>query len=275
MGKIGFIGYGAMGSIMLKALLDAKAIPQNKVVLTNRTPEKLNDFHKKYPKVEIAQSVAELGGKCERVFICTSTGAVKSVLEELQRHLPESAHIITITGNIEIESLEKIFSGRISKIMPTQIAEVFEGVTLACHNSKALPEDKEFIRAAFGKIGKVMEIAEKQIDLGSEFTSCAPAFWAAICRNFTTAGARHGDLSQEEINEMAVETLYGTAKLLKERHISFEELIAKVATRGGISEEGVKILDRDLLHTFEDLFKVTQGKREKTRQTIREQFGVK
>ena len=109
MGKIGFIGYGAMGSIMLKALLDAKAIPQTKVMLTNRTLAKLDDFSKKYPKVEIAKSVPELAAKSERVFICTSTGAVKQVLEELVRYLPENAHAITITGVIEMKCIESIF----------------------------------------------------------------------------------------------------------------------------------------------------------------------
>ncbi len=183
MNKIGFIGYGAMGSIMLKALLDAKAIPQNRVILTNRTLDKLKGFSEKYPKVEIAKSVPELAAKCERVFICTSTGVVKQILEELVRYLPENAHVITITGVIEMKCIESIFPGRITKIMPTQIAEVGEGVTLLCHNKKALAEDKEFLRTAFGKIGVVKEVEERQFDLATELTSCSPAFYAAICGN--------------------------------------------------------------------------------------------
>jgi pyrroline-5-carboxylate reductase len=274
MSKTGFIGYGHMGSIMLKALLDAKVIPQNKVILTNRTIEKLNDFSNKYPKVEIAKSVPELAAKCDRVFICTSTGAVKSVLEELARSLAANSHVITITGNIEIKCVESIFSGRISKIMPTQIAEVGEGVTLVCHNKKALPEDKEFLRTAFGKIGQVMEIPESQFSIGSELTSCAPAFYAAICRNFAEVAKRHSALSIEEAKALVIPTLFGTAKLLKERQVDPAELITRVATKGGISEEGVKILDRELPHIFEEMLKVTMDKREKIKKDQREQYGV-
>jgi pyrroline-5-carboxylate reductase len=275
MGKIGFIGYGAMGSIMLQALLDAKAIPQQKVIVTNRTLEKLKSFSTRYPDVEIAGNISELAAKSERVFICTSTGVVKSVLTEIIDHLPENAHIITITGNIEIKSVESIFRGKITKLMPTQIAEVGEGVTLVCHNKKVLPRDREFIRRAFSKIGMVREISEAQFDLGTELTSCAPAFFAAIFRNLSAVASRHGDLTPEERNEMIILTLYGTAKLLKERAVSFEQLITRVATKGGISEEGVKIIDRELPGIFEEMLQATMGKREKIKQQIREQFKSK
>ena len=85
---------------------------------------------------------------------------------------------------------------------------------------------------------------------------------------------RHGDFSVDELKTLIIPTLYGTAKLLKKRKIDPAALIARVATKGGISEEGVKILDRELPGVFEELFKVTLGKREKTKQQIREQFGV-
>jgi pyrroline-5-carboxylate reductase len=274
MAKTGFIGYGNMGSIILRALLDAKAIPGNRVIVTNRTPEKLKDFTLKYPEVEIAGTISELAAKSERVFICTSTGVVKEVLNKIKDILPENAHVITITGNIEIKSIEGIFTGKISKIMPTQIAAVGEGVTLVCHNRKVLPQDREFIRKAFQKIGEVREITEKQFGLGAELTSCAPAFFAAVCRNFVAAAALHKSFTPAEINEMTVLTLYGTAKLFKEHPISFEKLIEKVATKGGISEEGVKILDRELPGIFEELFQVTMTKREKIKQQIHKQFGM-
>lgn len=274
MGKIGFIGFGSMGSIMLKALLDAGAIPENKAILITRTPEKLKDFARKYPKVEIAGSLSELASKSGRVFICTGTKEVKPVLTELIRYLPENTHVITITGAIGIKCVESIFPGRITKIMPTQISEIGAGVTLVCHNKKALPEDREFISAAFGAIGKVKEITENQFDLGADLTSCAPAFYAAICRNLADVAMRHGDFTPDELKEIIIPTFYGTAKLFMERGISFNDLIARVATKGGISEEGVKVLDRALPGIFDELLSVTLNKREKTKELIREQYGV-
>ena len=77
MRKTGFIGFGRMGSIMLTALLDAGAVSQEQVIVFTRTSEKLQDFRKKYQKVEIAESLAELAPQCGRIFICTGTAEVK------------------------------------------------------------------------------------------------------------------------------------------------------------------------------------------------------
>lgn len=274
MGKIGFIGFGNMGSIMLQALLDARAIPENRVILTTRTLEKLKDFAIKYSKVEIAKSLPELAVKCERVFICTGTMEVKPVLGELVGYLPENTHVITITAMIEIKCIENIFPGRISKVMPTQISEVGEGVTLVCHNKKALPEDREFIRSAFGSIGKVKEIKENQFDLGSDLTSCAPAFYAAILRNLVKVAEHYGDFTPDELKELIIPTFHGTAKLLIENRIDFNDLILRVATKGGITEEGLKILDREIPGIFDELLKVTLNKRDRTKKIIREQYGL-
>src|SRR5208283_2676455 len=165
MPKIGFIGYGAMGSIMLRALLDSGALSQEQVIVYNRTSEKLKDFRKKYRRVEVAKSLVDLAPKCERIFICTATSAVKEVLIAIQPYLPKDIHIISITGTIEIKCLESIFNCRITKVTPTQIAEIGKGVTLVCHNKRVLAKDKKFIREIFASIGRVKELKESQLDL--------------------------------------------------------------------------------------------------------------
>jgi pyrroline-5-carboxylate reductase len=274
MGKIGFIGFGAMGSIMLKALLDAHALAEDNVIVITRTPEKLRDFHKKYPGVEIAKTLPEFAAKCARAFICTGTRDVKPVLIELVKYLPQDAHVITITGTIEIKCVESIFPGRITKIMPTQIAEVGAGVTLVFHNQNTLPEDRQFIKSAFEKIGQVKEIPENQLDLGADLTGCAPAFYAAILRSFSDAAARHGSFTSDELKELVVSTCYGTVKLLSERDVTFDELITRVATKGGITEEGVKILDREMPGIFNEVLETTLEKRIKIKKQIREQYGL-
>lgn len=275
MGKIGFVGFGNMGSTMIRALLRAGAISENNVMIFTRTKEKLKSFMEDYPNAEIAKSLSDLCSKCERVFICTGTKEVKSVLIELINYLSDNAHIITIAGTLEMRCLESIFKGRITKIMPTMISEVQEGVTLVYHNQKALIEDKKFIKKAFKKIGVIKEIREEQFDLAADLTSCSPAFYAAILNNLIETAKKHGDFKADELNDLILPTFYGTAKLLFETKTDFDELISKVATKGGISEEGVKILDRDLPKIFDELFNVTLTKRKNTKKQMREQYGLK
>jgi pyrroline-5-carboxylate reductase len=273
MGKIGFIGFGAMGSIMVKALVDSGAITAKNVVLTTRTPAKLKDFTKRHPQAEEVESVAELAQKCQRVFICTGTSEVKGVLTEIARINP-GIHVITITGVIELACIESVFPGRVSKIMPTQIAEVGEGVTLVCHNAKALPADRAFIHDAFSKIGMVKEIVEDQLDLAADLSGCAPAFYTATLRNLVEVAQKYGGLSEKDTKEISLATLYGTAKLLLEKEVDFSDFIARVATPGGITEEGVKVLDKALPPVFDQMLSVTLEKRKQIKARMRSQYGV-
>ena len=193
---------------------------------------------------------------------------------EIARLAPK-IHVITITGVIEIECIESVFPGRVTKIMPTQIAEVGEGVTLVGHNAKALPADRAFIQDAFSKIGLVKEMPESQLDLAADLSGCAPAFYTAILKNLVEVTHRHGDLSEKEIKEISLATLYGTAKLLLEKDVDFAGFIARVATPGGITEEGVKILDKALPPVFDEMLSVTLEKRKQVKARMRAQFGVK
>jgi pyrroline-5-carboxylate reductase len=274
MNKTGFIGFGAMGSIMVEALVRAKAVPENRIVLNTRTPEKLKAFATAHSQIEVVGSVKELASRCSRVFICTGTREVKTVLEEVERFASSDVHVITITGAIEIKCLESVFSGAITRLMPTQVAEVGEGVTLVLHNAKVLPADRAFISKAYSKIGKVKEITESQMDLAADLSGCAPAFYAAIMNTLAQAALKHGGLAPHEIRDISLATLYGTAKLMQEKDASFTGLIGRVATPGGITEEGVKILDRALPAVFDEVFTATLTKRRKIRAQIRAQYGV-
>ena len=210
MTKIGFVGFGSMGGVLIRSLLDADALSEEQVVVTTRTREKLNDFVNRYPRVEIAPTVAELGARCGRVFVCTGTMEAKGVIAELARCLPANAHVVTTTGNIEIKAVESVFSGKVTKIMPTQLCEIGEGVTLVCHNAKVLPQDREFIDSMLGAIGTVKNIDESRFGLADDLTSCAPAFFASILRNLAEVARQHGSLTDAELTEM----VFGRATVL-------------------------------------------------------------
>jgi pyrroline-5-carboxylate reductase len=68
---------------------------------------------------------------------------------------------------------------------------------------------------------------------------------------------------------MVISTLYGTAKLL-ERNMGFREMIERVATKGGITEEGVKALDVGLPAVFDKAFTDTLAKHETIKWVLRE-----
>jgi pyrroline-5-carboxylate reductase len=56
--------------------------------------------------------------------------------------------------------------------------------------------------------------------------------------------------------------------LLHEKRFGFDELIARVATKGGITEEGLKILDEHLPFVFDELLETTLNKHQRVKSTM-------
>jgi pyrroline-5-carboxylate reductase len=61
--------------------------------------------------------------------------------------------------------------------------------------------------------------------------------------------------------KMVIETMYGTGKLLLEKEMTFDNLISRVATKGGITEEGTKIIGEKLPEIINEMFEKTLEKR--------------
>jgi pyrroline-5-carboxylate reductase len=272
MDKVGFIGHGHMGSVMLNSLLSAKAIQPEQVVISTRTKTKLDGLKARYPAVEIAANNQEVAEKSLRLFVCVGTFQVKDVLAEIRDVFSVDHHLGIISGGLEIVSVERMFEGAVSKVMPTIISEVHQGVTLVCSNSKVKKVERDWLCEIFGKIGQVKTIQEHQFEIGADFTSCMPGLFAAMCDQFIKAGVRKGDLTYEEASEMLLYTLGGTIELLRQKGESFKGLIHRVATKGGATEGGVAVLETRLPEVFEEVLSVTLQRHEARMEKTRQQF---
>ena len=143
-----------------------------------------------------------------------------------------------------------------------------------CHNRRVGLDDAKFVESLFGAISTIKLIKEENFDVGADLTSCAPGMFAAIFREFVEAGVRHSTLTREECEQMVVETLYGTAEILCRQGMGFEKMVERVATKGGITEEGVKVLKQQLPDVFNDVFQRTLAKHEQVSGVLSREFSV-
>jgi pyrroline-5-carboxylate reductase len=273
MKELGLIGFGSMGRMLVEGFLTSRAAASSVVVVSTRTIGKLSGLEGTWPGIEIGRNNGELAAKCKRIIICVKPQEVKPVLEEISGHLRDDTHIVSIAACVTLGDIERIHRGKVTKVIPSLTGQVHEGISLVCHNGRVNAEEAAFVEKLFGSISTVKIVREEDFEAAADLTSCAPGLIAAMFHEFVESGVRHSGLTRGEAEEMAVKTLYGTAKLLKERGMKFEEAIARVATKGGITEEGVKVLQNRLPAVFDEMFKSTLEKHENRKKTIRAQFG--
>ncbi len=272
MTKIGFIGYGSMGSMIIEGVLSSEILKPDEIIISTRTMNKLVNIKEEYPEIEITDSNADLAEKCSEIFLFVGTSAVKEVIEEMKTKLSEDSHITYIAAALTIANIKSVFPGKITKVIPSLTSKVGEGVSLIHHNERVTEQEATFVNNLFNSISNVRIIEEENFEVGSDLTSCAPAFIAEIFMKFAEVSARNSNFTKEEAENMVINTLYGTAKLLKEENMSFKEVISRVATKGGITEEGVKVLEKELPDIFDELFKATLDKHQKIKEILDKQY---
>ncbi|UTB33731.1 MAG: NAD(P)-binding domain-containing protein [Methanobacterium sp. ERen5] len=272
MKKIGFIGYGSMGRVILNGFLDSGMLKPFHVTVSTRTRSKLSELEKNYPEVEIANDNNQTAQNSDVIFLFTGTSDVKHVIEEIKTYLSKKTHIIYISAALGMDMVGMIFDGKITKVIPSITSEVQEGVSLICHQESVTTEESEFVDNLFRTVGDVKLVEEADLDVGADITSCSPAFIAKIFHDFSVQASNNSNFSREEAEKMIISTLYGTSKLLYEKGYGIDDLISAVATKGGITEEGVKILDNELPELFSELFKTTIKKHQIIRRELEEQY---
>ena len=269
--RFGFVGYGNMGSMLLNGFLEHGALTDDEVIVTNRTMGKMDALKEAHPEVKVVARCSDVAS-AEIIFICVRTGDVKDILEEMLPWLDPKAHIVTINGGLQIKNLERVFPGKITKAIPSMTLGSGHGVTLICHNCAVDHLSARTIERMFSRVGLVQIVREDQFEVAADLTSCAPAFLATMAQRFAEAGSRHSDLDEGTARRLVMETLLGTALTLSSGNVSFDELRSSVATKGGITEQGLSVLDRELPRVFDQVFESTVSKHETVKRIITCQF---
>lgn len=250
--EIGIIGYGSMGKMLTQGFL-RHGIAAETMVVSNRHVEKMADLVAVYPEVTATADNREAAA-CAHVFLCVEPMQMAGVLGEIKDVLSAHTHLITIGGAGDMAAYRQVFHGAISRVIPTLLAEIDRGYALISHNEVVSSNDKAWLEKNLGLMGKIVALPEEHLKTFMQFTSCGPAFIAALFEQWLAAGEQ---VLSEELKEILfftlLETVGGTVALMEKTEMSFAEMIARVATKGGITERGVQILRAGLGPVFTEL----------------------
>jgi pyrroline-5-carboxylate reductase len=100
----------------------------------------------------------------------------------------------------------------------------------------------EFAVRLFSAVGTTAVVDEEQMHAVTALSASGPAYFFYLVEKLTKASVEQG-LSAEEANELACQTLYGTARLLRETGAAPEDLRARVTSKGGTTEAALAVFD--------------------------------
>lgn len=266
--KIGIIGYGSMGRMLLWKFSSNNNINKSDLLVANRTPDKLSEAK----DVAVICDNKVLASEADIVFVCVRPGDMKSVLEEIGPCLKSDALLVTLNGSITFDMIKKVIDHKTAKVIPSLTAEIDRSQTIVCFNDLIEDRDKDVLRDLLGSIGEVIELPENEVGMGSELVSCMPGFIASIFDVICTSAESHTKIPHDQIVKMVLNTLSATGDLMLAKDLSFDDVVERVATKGGITEEGTRVIYDMFPSAADEMFNKTLNKRRLTAEKAGQAF---
>jgi competence protein ComER len=258
--KIGIIGTGNMGRILVEALIDGKAVSPSSMVITNRTTKKAKRLKDKYKNIVVGENPSEVAAQSDLVFICVKPLDVFKILDEINPQINDKKCIISITSPIVTSQIESKVGCSVIRVIPSITNRALAGVSLITYGENCSESWKAKVTNLFTKISVPVTIDEKITRVSSDIVSCGPAFFSYLLQRFILAAVKETEIDENTATVMASEMIVGLGELLRQGHYTLPSLQEKVMVKGGITGEGIKVLEEELGDIFEHVFQATHSK---------------
>jgi len=192
---------------------------------------------------EAAASLGELRERSDVVVLAFKPKALDTAAAELGAG---GFSLISVLAGVSTAALRDAFPDTdVLRAMPNVAVEVRRGVICYVPGGGGIAEEREqILTGLLGRLGTLCAIDEDAIDAATAVMSCSPAYIALVAEALAHAGADAG-LPHPVSHELVVDSLAGTAELLRERDP--EALRQAVASPGGATEAGLEALaERDI-----------------------------
>jgi len=239
---IGVIGYGHMGSMLVNGFLSSGLLGTDEVVVTSKSRESRGACAAAWPGIGIAGTNTELARRCRTIILAVRPQEVKDVLREIVPVMDGDEHIVSLAAGISLAEIEGLFSGSVTRAVPTATSAVGQGTTLICHGRQVGMHDTLRAEGLFSSIGNVMLVGEEELPAATLLSSCGPGLLAAIIEELAGATARASGLEAGRALALTTEMAAATAAYLRETSKTPGDLVEEVATGGGVTEAGVQRL---------------------------------
>jgi pyrroline-5-carboxylate reductase len=246
---IAFLGAGNMAEALVKGLLRAGVASPQEILCTDRRAERGPELIQRYG-VRFGQSNAAAAREAAIVLLSVKPQAMNKLLEEIAPALDASKLVISIAAGVPIAAIErKVGHGvRIVRTMPNTPALVGAGATALAAGEHATEADLAQARALFDAVGKTVVVDEPLLDAVTGLSGSGPAYVFLVIEALSDAGVKVG-LARQQSQDLAAQTVLGSAKLLLETGEHPGRLKDQVTSPGGTAIAGLHTLEAGGLRT--------------------------
>jgi len=231
-----------MGEALLSRLVFENIFDPYQILISDPVASRQIFLADRY-SVQVTGNNVDAAEASELLLLAIKPQIFSQVTQQILGSLNPSVVIVSILAGISLPQLEAAFpSHAVIRAMPNTPAQVGAGITAIARGTHVNDDQFNLAKKVLSAVGSVVEVPESMMDAVTGLSGSGPGYIALVVEALADGGVASG-LPRAIAMQLAIDTVLGTAKLLKESKLHPGELKDRVTSPGGTTIAGVAMLE--------------------------------
>ncbi|MGH3013188.1 MAG: pyrroline-5-carboxylate reductase [Gaiellaceae bacterium] len=238
------LGAGKAGEALIAGVLTSGWREPGEIVATARHEERLQELAERHG-IRTTLDNAEAVRGADIVVIGVKPQDIEGLLGEIAGAVSPEQTVLSIAAAIPTALIEEHLSDGVPVVraMPNTPMTVHEGMAGIAAGAHAAEEHLARAEEVLASVGRAVRVDEPYMDAITAVSGSGPAYFALLAESMIEAGILLG-LSREISTDLVVQTMLGTAKMLRDQKMHPVELREAVTSPGGTTIAAIRELEQ-------------------------------
>ena len=248
--KFTIIGAGNMGESIARGLVGSPFATPSDLTCTVRTDTSFERLKALYPDSTILRDNRKAIEGADVIVVAVRHAAVDSVFREIAASFdPKRQIVVSVAAEFTFSEIIDCLGMKSAPVQPT-LFRIIPNTAISIRQSMtfiaayhASQDQEQLICDVFSRMGQTAIVPEDRMEAGTSLASCGIAFAMQYIGAAVEGGKQLG-FTEEEATHIVLQTVKGATQVLLEHGTSPQTEIARVATPGGVTERGLKAMEK-------------------------------
>jgi len=241
--RVAILGGGKMGEALISGLIRSGGRRADEIMVTNRREERALELAGKYG-VTATLDNAEAGAWADVLVLMAKPQDTEALLSQIRAHVTADDLVISFAAGVRTSFVEKHLPDVVPvvRVMSNVPVMVDEAMSVISAGSTATDAHLAITEELLGYVGKVLRLKEKHLDAVTATSGSGPAYFFLLAEAMIEACILLG-LSRDVATELIIQTMLGSAKMLRDTGTHPVELREMVTSPGGTTIAAIRHLE--------------------------------
>jgi pyrroline-5-carboxylate reductase len=241
--KVAFLGGGKMAEALVSGLIRSGGRTADEIMVTNRRDERARELAGKYG-VTATLDNAEAARWANVLVLMTKPQDIEVLLSEIRDHVSTEDLVISFAAGVRTSFVQKLLPDDVPvvRVMSNVPVMVDEAMSVVAAGGHATEEHLATAEELLGYVGKVLRLGEQHLDAVTATSGSGPAYFFLLAEAMIEACILLG-LSRDVATDLIIQTMLGSAKMLRDTGKHPVELREMVTSPGGTTIAAIRHLE--------------------------------